>query len=392
MHMVDILTSAVLLVPTAIAAGVVWLRKRWAFLSQWVEYARRFESVQTMAEATFDRSPVPMAVVEDGHPIHVNQRLIDFLQRSAEDLKQMKLKEITHPEDHHLDEELCGQLRSGSLADRTYQVQKRYIRPGGDVVWALLHVALLRGEDGPTIAVVQDVDQQVKLTQQLQNRIQDLEDYGSALSHEIKEPVRTLGMRLEMFRSGIHENLDHQSKRNLEYVVDAVGRLRRLVKDLLEYGGSLSDVYAIPGQVDVAVEWCLHVIEGLEERHIVRNYQPGTQLPLSDQGLERILQNLLSNSWKFRHYDREPEIIIGVEESQTDYTLYVEDNGQGMDPEYRHSAFDMFSRGNLAQEGTGVGLAICRRIIDSVYGSIHVEDTSSGEGIRIVCTIPRTGE
>jgi len=379
------------LVLLAVLLGLSWLYRHWHFVLQWVEYLNQFESIESLAEATFDRSPVPMAVVEDGRPIMVNQRLTQFLQRTSEELKEMHFRDLTHPDDYELDADLYGQLLEGELDGDFYQIQKRYIRPEGSVAWALLHVALLNTGDGKSIAVVQDVDQQVKLTQQLQNKVQDLEDFGSALSHEIKEPVRTLGIRLEMFRDSVDPSmLDQKARQNFEYLVDATERLRKLVRDLLRYGGSLSNVFPAPGQVDVAVKWAIDSVEGLKEEHIHRHYPPGISLPLSEEGLERIVGNLLSNAWKFRSPHRPLQVDIGIEETKTSYVFYVQDNGAGIDHDFRKNAFDMFSRGKSDVEGTGVGLAICRRIIESVLGTIEVEDSSTGHGVRITCTIPRT--
>ena len=113
-------------------------------------------------------------------------------------------------------------------------------------------------------------------------------------------------------------------------------------------------------------------------------------VPVAEVHLSQLLQNLLSNSLKYRHPDRPPVVSLGAKDEGAFWQFCVEDNGIGIEPEYREYVFGLFKRlhANHRFEGSGIGLSICERVVDLYGGRIWVE-SPAGEGSRFCFTLPK---
>lgn len=227
--------------------------------------------------------------------------------------------------------------------------------------------------------------------QELARSNSDLERFAYVASHDLQEPLRVVTSYSALLEDEMGQDLSPDAKKYLDYVVSASGRMRTMIAALLDYSRIGSK-----GQPFTRVD-CEKALEvALANLHLaVRDTAAGiTQddLPvvLGDQDqIIRLFQNLIGNSLKFHRPDVPPEIKIRALREENFWRLSFEDNGIGIAPEATEKVFDVFQRLHSRAEfsGTGIGLAICRRIVEHHGGNIGV-DSVPGEGSVFHLTLP----
>lgn len=230
-------------------------------------------------------------------------------------------------------------------------------------------------------------DAQEKLEKQkseLLNANKDLEHFAYVASHDLQEPVRTVGSFSNLLEKKFGDKLDDEGKKYVHFCVEAAQRMRLLIKDLLEYSrvGTSEDKYE---KVDMKslLETNLQELDlFLKESKTTINL--ANDLP-SIQGdpikLSQIIQNLIKNGVKFHKKDVSPEITIEYTQNDSHHIFSFKDNGIGIKDEFQDKIFVIFQRLHSREEyeGTGIGLAVCKRIVQKHGGDIWVE-TKYGEG------------
>jgi light-regulated signal transduction histidine kinase (bacteriophytochrome) len=185
--------------------------------------------------------------------------------------------------------------------------------------------------------------------------------------------------------------LDQQADQCISFVVDGAHRMELLLKDLLAYSqvGSASEGPAAPvacGEVLGKVMFNLHAAVEQNEALVTWNGLPTVQA--HEIRLVQLFQNLVGNAIKYRRPEP-PRVHVGAERHRTEWLFSVQDNGLGVKPEYAEQIFGIFKRLHGSKyPGTGIGLAICQRIVESYGGRIWVESTP-GEGSTFYLTLPQ---
>ena len=243
---------------------------------------------------------------------------------------------------------------------------------------------------------------------ELRNKIYDLESANEGLeqfayvaSHDLQEPLRKIRAFGDRLQSKYSERLDDTARDYIDRMQKASTRMQRLIDDLLEYSrvGRMHDNKEFLDMNAVLQE----VREVLDER-ISENgadIDLGT-LPTIEANanlMKQLFLNLISNAIKFRKEDEPPKIQVWAEtvnnEEDLDgiahYNFYIKDNGIGFDPKYLDRIFDIFQRlhGRNKYPGTGIGLAICRKIAETHHGEIHAT-SQAGQGSTFIITLPKT--
>ncbi|AWL84874.1 histidine kinase [Streptomyces griseus] len=229
-------------------------------------------------------------------------------------------------------------------------------------------------------------------TQELRRSNSELEQFAYVASHDLQEPLRKVASFCQLLEKRYGTELDDRGKQYIAFAVDGAKRMQVLINDLLTFsrvgrvhegwkpvdlGRSLDRAL---GNLAAAVEESGAVVERPEEL---------PELVGDATALTMVWQNLVGNAVKFRHPGRPPRITVDCEREDENWHLTVSDNGIGIAPEFADKVFVIFQRLHARDEydGTGIGLALCRKIIEFHGGRIWLEP-EPGEGTRIHFTLP----
>jgi light-regulated signal transduction histidine kinase (bacteriophytochrome) len=226
-------------------------------------------------------------------------------------------------------------------------------------------------------------------TAELIARNQELEQFAYVASHDLQEPLRKVASCCQSLAEDYADQLDDSGREWIEFAVDGAARMRQLVSDLLEF--SRVGTHGRTIQPTDAHQACEAALENLSdaieetEAQIVCRPLPTV---LADAGqLEQLFQNLVGNSIKYCS-DDQPVVEIGAEPEGDRWKFYVKDNGIGIDPEYHERIFQIFQRLHCKEDyaGTGIGLAICKKVVERFGGKLWVE-SKSGQGSTFYFTL-----
>ena len=234
--------------------------------------------------------------------------------------------------------------------------------------------------------------QREQLVEQLTESNEELERFAYVASHDLQEPLRMVRNFTELLKQQYSNQLDDQAIKYIDISVDAATRMQELVEDLLEYARVSQDgekYETVDGEDSVR-----YVLENLHER-IAETGAKITHDPLpSFMGnpvrFSRLLQNIIGNGLKYQPEGAQPEVHIAVTEQDDMWQFAVADNGIGIKSEHCEQIFQPFKRlhGKSEYAGTGMGLAICRKIIENMGGRIWVEPNAKS-GSTFFFTIPK---
>jgi light-regulated signal transduction histidine kinase (bacteriophytochrome) len=219
----------------------------------------------------------------------------------------------------------------------------------------------------------------------------DLEHFAHVASHDLQEPLRTVTSFVQLLERRCGDSLDAESREYIQFAVDGAKRMHTLIEDLLSYsrittlGGALTPcdlshvVSEAMGDLDLVIT---------ESKAAIT---VGTMPVLScDRAqMSSLFQNLIGNAIKYRKPDSAPTIHISTKLEGPEWVFRIRDNGIGIDPRYKDRIFIIFQRlhGQETYEGTGIGLAICKRIVERHQGRIWVE-SEPGKGATFAFTLP----
>jgi signal transduction histidine kinase len=220
----------------------------------------------------------------------------------------------------------------------------------------------------------------------------ELENFAFAASHDLKEPLRMIGMYTQLTKKRLKGQMDSSSIEFMGYVTDGVSRMQILLDDLLLYsrlGKKEEDVKDVDlNNVLFVVIHNLMATMKETEASIMANPLP--TIKGSSTEMIQLFQNLIANSIKFRKKEVTPEIKILLEDTGDAYQLCFEDNGIGIKKEYHEKVFNIFERLHTRNdyEGSGIGLATVKKIVHNAGGRIWLASTE-GVGTSFYFTIPK---
>ena len=224
----------------------------------------------------------------------------------------------------------------------------------------------------------------------LERSNRELEEFAAVASHDLSAPLLTVSGFLTLLEERHGHDLDPEAEEFIEHAINGTRRMQRLIGDLLEYS-RVGRAGLAPEEVDLAAvvrETLANLRASIEERGAEVVVDPLPVVRADPRQLARLLQNLVSNAIKFSGGAR-PVVHITARETGEGLEVSVVDNGVGIDPEDRVLIFKMFHRpaNGTRTEGTGIGLAICERIVERHGGRIWV-DAASGGGSAFRFTLP----
>ncbi|TGK19247.1 PAS domain S-box protein [Leptospira fluminis] len=258
------------------------------------------------------------------------------------------------------------------------------------------------GNDIGSVMVIRDITDKVRVRESLERAIndlettnQELEQFAYVASHDLQEPLRTIASYLRLLERRCSPQLPEEGKEFIQITVDAVKRQQNLIESLLNYSrlGAKIEVWE-KIQTESLLKDVVHdLFAGLNAADV--DFRLESEMPVIVGGPEQIRQlflNLITNAVKFRSKERRPVISVSARESREEWEFKVADNGIGMDPKYFDKIFIIFQKLHSLGEypGTGIGLSVCKRIVENHAGRIWVV-SDEARGSEFFFTIPKRG-
>lgn len=351
---------------------------------------------------TFEMAAVGVAhVALDGSWIKVNNKVCEILGYSRDELLKIDFQCITYPEDLNIDLTHVNQLIDGE-AD-SYDMEKRYIRKTGEVIWANLTVSIVRLDDGTPdyfISVIEDIEHRKKieadqklLNEELRKSNDQLTRFAYSASHDMQEPLRKITSFSTSLLSRLDGNeLDEQSRFELERISYASKRMKTMIDKLLELSRASNK------KLILKPESCKAVVLEAQEQVSVALFESNAMLMIKGDEIiycdrvvmTSVFENLINNCIKYRHPSRDLKVTITIEQHSDSYTsIRVCDNGLGFENKFSDEIFEPFKRlvANSEVEGTGMGLSICKQLV-SLHGGTLLAYGTPGEGAEFTLVLP----
>lgn len=242
------------------------------------------------------------------------------------------------------------------------------------------------------VGTIRDISDRKHAEDELIRSNEELERFAYIASHDLQEPLRMVSNFTCLLKDEYEERLDEQGLQYMKFIVDASARMQNLVNDLLEYSrveaqeSGFSDVDCAQ-QTKATIETLQEIIE---ETNATINVEALPTIYANPVRFSRLMQNLVGNAIKYRKKNQNPHIHIKAEDKTTYWLFSVSDNGIGIKEEYLDQIFVIFKRlhGKQEYQGTGIGLAICKKIAESFGGRIWATSEPS-KGSIFYFTVPK---
>jgi PAS domain S-box-containing protein len=345
----------------------------------------------------------------DGHFDYYNRRWYEFTGRPEGTSGDASWADVVHPDDH---EDALARWHAALASGQAYEIEYRLRCKEGDYRWYLTRALPVRNsaqEITRWLGTCTDIDERKRTEDQLRSSAlllsqsnRELENFATAASHDLQEPLRKIHSFVGCLRDEQSATLNREGREYLDRIQSATTRMSALVSDLLEFSRISSK-----GKPFIPVD-LNEVISGVVSDLEARLVQTGGRIEIahlptiaSDQvQMRQLLQNLIGNALKFHRTDEPPvvrvsaEIVDGADANgrvQPGGTceISVADNGIGFDEKYLDRVFTIFQRlhGRGVYEGTGIGLAVCRRIVERHGGTITAR-SKPGQGATFIVKMP----
>ncbi len=357
-------------------------------------------------KCVFENSVIGKSITDPSGELHVNKAFCEMLGYTEGELAHRTWAEITHPDDMEASQRAFDTITSGEKD--SVRFTKRYLHKDGSVVWAEVGLSVRRGGGGEVLyfmTAVNDITARKRAEDGLARSAQELARHADELarsnaelqqfayvaSHDLQEPLRIISSYAQLLDRRFGAKLDGEAKEFMAFIVDAAQRMQRLINDLLDYSrvGTRGSGMAPVNTGEVLAEAMANLKLAIEEAgaEITSDSLPTV---LGDRRqLVQLFQNLLSNAVRFKA-SSPPRIHVSASKKGREWVFSIQDNGIGIDPQFKDRIFIIFQRlhGREEYPGTGIGLAICQKIVQRHKGKIWVE-SRPGEGSTFFFTLPK---
>lgn len=347
----------------------------------------------------------------NGDVDYLNRQWVEFTGLSFEQIRDSGWTQVVHPDD------VAGNLQTWRRSIETgepFFYEHRFRNSEGKYRWHLSRAQAMRDANGKIsmwIGSSTDIDEQKEKEEELRRANDDLQQFAYSASHDLQEPIRNVAVYSELVARRYYNQLDSDGQLFLGFLKEGGHRLATLISDLLAYtraGIVDADVKPVDSST-VLTHSIANLAEAIRESNATVTYDDLPEVAISEAHLQQVFQNLLGNALKYRR-EESPRIHISAHRvsglnpfsgntypgntsaanNGAAWRFSVEDNGIGIDPQYKEKIFGVFKRLHRDQKysGTGIGLAICQRVVERYGGRIWVE-SEPGKGSTFHFTVPQ---
>jgi light-regulated signal transduction histidine kinase (bacteriophytochrome) len=255
---------------------------------------------------------------------------------------------------------------------------------------ARLYEEVKRARDELEERVQQRTTELVAANQELARSNAELQQFAYVASHDLQEPLRMVVSYTQLLARRYQGKLDAEADEFIAFAVDGAQRMQKLIRALLAYSrvGTQSKPLK-PASIQAALDWALANLQmAITDNQAVVTHDTLPTVLADETQLGQLFQNLIDNALKFRN-SQPPAIHISAEQKDSQWLFSIRDNGIGLEPQYVERIFVIFQRlhGPTDYPGSGIGLAICKRIVERHGGRIWVE-SQLGQGATFYFTLP----
>ena len=327
----------------------------------------------------------------DGSIEYVNRRWKEYTGLSSEEMADWKWAEVIHPEDKQV---FMDHWHKAMKSGEHFEDELRLRRFDNVYRWHSLKDWPAREEDGTIIrwfGTATDIDDARQLAKKLQASNNELDQFASMAAHDLQEPLRMAGSFVALLQRKYADQLDDRAKEYISRAIDGNNRMRILITELLEFSRLGHDAAPVQevDSIEVLVEVETNLKNSIDNLSFDISHGLLPVLRMNRSHLVSLLQNLIGNGLKYHRPNIPPVIYLEAERIAHEWVFSIRDNGIGIKEADRLKIFDVFTRLHTRTEfaGTGIGLAICKKIVDVYQGRIWTEP-SEGEGSTFKFTIP----
>ncbi|HVW08484.1 MAG TPA: ATP-binding protein [Bryobacteraceae bacterium] len=320
----------------------------------------------------------------------VNQRWIEFSGLDYQATKDpTQLLPRLHPDDRMLEE-----WRKCVDTGTPFEIEARIRGKDGEFRWFMIRSIPVRDEHGRIqrwFGSSTDIHQNKIMQLELARANQDLEQFAWSASHDLQEPLRTVKIFSELLSRRHAAQLQGEALDFLRNVSDSATRMEGLVRDLLAYTqmNTVGEQPELTDSHEVLRAALANLASAIHETNATIEHGPLPSVPVHPAQLQQLFQNLIGNAIKYHRPGIPPVVAVTAVRQKGDWLFSVADNGIGIEPRYRERIFGLFKRlhGHNEYPGTGIGLALCLRIVERHHGRIWVE-SEAGQGSTFRFTLP----
>jgi PAS domain S-box-containing protein len=331
-------------------------------------------------------------VSPDGRLVDLNPAWERTLGYNRDELRGYPLKELFHPDDQAMTMAAFQRVTNEPAAGR---FESRCRHKEGHYRW-LAWAVVISPQDQLLYAAARDITERYlaeeklrQQTEELERSNRELEQFAYVASHDLQEPLRLVSSYVQLLARRYQGKLDQDADEFIGFVVEGANRMKSLITDLLAYSrvGSRGKEFA-PVEMEEIFKRAVGTLQlAIEEAGATVTHDPLPAVLGDAVQIIQLLQNLIGNAIKFRGTEP-PRVHVGAAQLREHWLFFVRDNGIGIDPQHTERVFVIFQRLHLQEEypGTGIGLAICRKIVERHGGRIWV-DSEPGKGATFYFTL-----
>jgi len=360
--------------------------------------AREIKQSKELFRILFYRSPIGTYIIQNGHFRLVNRQLAYILGYEEDELIGRPSLGFVLAEDRDtVRENAVSMLKGGCSLGYEFRVVNKQAK----IKWVMETVVPIyyrrkRATLGSLIDVTERKQMEERLrqiTDEMQCSNTELEQFAYVISHDLQEPLRMVSSYTQLLAKRYSNKLDADADEFIAYAVDGAKRMQTLLHDLLEYSrvGTRGKPFSLVNCEHIVEQAMANLKIAIEECGASVSYDVLPTI-MGDEGqLVRLFQNLIGNAIKFRQ-EEAPQVYISAQRRNNMVTFSVKDNGIGIDRQHSQSIFEIFRRLHTKEEypGTGMGLAICKKIVERHGGHISVQ-SQLGQGSTFYFSVDMAG-